>query len=283
MVEDRPIWRSRAWPAVLVVLLGLTVPLTTVGVDGAVATWVVATGVIVTMVVTVARALVATRRQRRSYEAELARWAADRARQEERLRIAADLHDLVSHGLGLITVRAAAARATSSGDGGDRALADIERVSRETTTELRRMLTVLRIPGTAPLRPADTLADLPAIIDGARGSGLDVAVSAGDLGAVSAGAQLTVCAVVREALHNVLRHAGPTTASVEVTREPAGVVVRVADGGPAGAWAPNRGAGHGLETLRARVAAMGGEVEAAPEGNGFVVVARIPDDAGTDR
>ncbi|GAA1107274.1 sensor histidine kinase [Nocardiopsis metallicus] len=234
------------------------------------------------------------RRQREEYEQRLAAWAGERAVQEERIRIARDLHDLVSHGLGTVTVRAAAAvRATGPAGPGERvtALADIEEVSRRTTTELRRMLTVLRStdPETAPVRPAETLESLPGIVRAARDQGLTVTLDLSELGSVSPGVQLTLCAVVREALNNTARHAGPTTVRVGVRRaEDRAILVSVADEGPATDWEPRPGAGYGLIGLRERVRALGGTLdttgpgaEGAPgsgsDDTSFVLTARIPD------
>jgi signal transduction histidine kinase len=220
------------------------------------------------------------RRQRREFEDRLTAWAGERAAQAERLRIARDLHDLASHGLGLITVRAAAARASAPDDAvRSAALGDIERVSRETTTELRRMLAVLRSPASerAPRRPAETLDDLPRIVEAVRGDGLRVDLDVAELGGVSAGAQLTVCAVVREGLTNALRHAGHTRARVEVGRRAGILVATVRDDGPAGDGPAHPGAGQGLIGLRERVTALDGTLHAAPEGRGFVLSARIPD------
>ncbi|QIM17454.1 histidine kinase [Leucobacter insecticola] len=224
--------------------------------------------------------LLRTRAQRRRYEEELASWAGERATQAERLRIAADLHDLVSHGLGLITVRAAAARGVTASHGDDEralALADIERVSRETTTELRRMLTVLRDPGAAPLRPGDTLNDLPEIVRTACAAGLTAELDVAELGELSSGVQLTICAVVREGLANTLRHAGPAHAQVEVRRDGATIAVEIRDSGAAGGWQSRPGAGHGLDGLRERVGALGGSLHAAPHEHGFQILARVPE------
>ena len=233
-----------------------------------------------------AGAVLRARRQRRRFEHRLASWAGERAAQAERLRIARELHDLVSHGLGLITVRAAVARTAGDGDPAEQAaaLADVERVGRETTTELRRMLSVLRDPEaaaeSAPLRPAESMADLPSIVEAARDAGMDVRLSHTEPDAISPGAQLAVCAVVREALHNVLRHAGPTGVAVSVVRDGPAVAVTVRDHGPVAGWKAEPGAGHGLEGLRERVAALGGTLEAGPSGDGFVLAARLPDGAG---
>lgn len=280
MDTDRPTWRSRAWLVAVALLAALGGLLASVGVDRPLSAWVVVAVVATVAVCVIGWAIHRTRRQRQRYEEELASWAGERARQTERLRIASDLHDLVSHGLGIITVRAAVARTAASPDGEREraaALTDIEQVSRETTTELRRMLAVLRDPGTAPLRPAETLDDIAAIVQDANAAGLSVALGVEELGDVSPGAQLTVCAVVREALHNTIRHAGPTHARVNACRDGEDVLVEVQDAGPRESWQPQAGAGHGLDGLSERVAVLGGTLHAKPDGNGFHVTARIPD------
>ncbi|WP_433532836.1 sensor histidine kinase [Micromonospora sp. CA-263727] len=280
MDTGRPTWRSRAWLVAAGVLFVLALVLTMVGVDRPAVAWTVALTAAVLAVLVLAWALQRTRAQRRRYEEELAAWAGERAAQAERLRIAADLHDLVSHGLGLITVRAAVARTLTGPDGENEraaALTDIERVSRETTTELRRMLAVLHDPGAAPLRPANTLDDLAAIVQEASALGVTTTLGVDGPGEVSPGVQLTVCAVVREALHNTIRHAGPTHAHVGVHRDGETIVVDVQDAGPQRSWQPQPGAGHGLDGLRERVTALGGTLDAEPDEHGFHVTARIPD------
>lgn len=296
METDRPLWRSRTWLTATAGLLGLTAVLATVapgGERGFILVWGITLVSVLCIVVFTA---IRVRAERANFERELAEWATERASQAERLRIAGELHDLVSHGIGLITVRAAAAR-TVAGDAAvvehATALADIEKASRETTAELRRMLTVLRQPGAAPLRPADTFADLPAIVATAESAGLTVAFEAaesgidpdstpaagavgGELSEVSPGVQLTACAVVREALNNAVRHAGPTAARVGIRREGGAVIVRVADDGPRGEWRAEPGAGRGLEMLRERIASHGGSLEAGRHGHGFRVCAHIP-------
>nr|WP_238356858.1 histidine kinase [Kribbella italica] len=226
-------------------------------------------------------AVIRSRRQRREYEERLTAWAGEQAVQAERLRIARDLHDLVSHGLGLITIRAAVAR--RAGANPDSALTDIEQVSRGTTTELRRMLNVLRSADgePAPLRPAETLEDLPAIVDEARTAGLRVTLDLPALDDVSPGAQLTVCAVVREALNNTLRHCGPTRAHLSVRREDGVLLTSYRDEGPVTGWSAHQGGGHGLTGLHERVTALGGTLDAGPDQGGFAVVARLPDGPAT--
>lgn len=283
METGRPIWHSRAWHVAGAALATLVLLLLVSGWSSPAALW-VGVGVSAAVVAfVIVWAGVRTRAQRRRYDDALASWAAERATQAERLRIARELHDLVSHGLGLITVRAAAAR-TVDGPAGvaerAEALADIEATSRATTAELRRMLTVLRTPGPAPLQPADVVADLPAIVGEATRAGLPATLSPADLGPLadlSPGAQLTVCAVVREALDNAARHAGPSPTRVVVLRRDDDVLVDVHDDGPRPGWRPHRGAGRGLDGLRERLAAMGGTLVAGPDDGGYRVVASIPD------
>jgi two-component system, NarL family, sensor histidine kinase DesK len=279
METDRPTWSSRLWLIATAALVGLVLLLLAGGGRGPAAVMlpIVVAGLAAAVTVW---ALIRTRSRRKQYEEKLAAWAAERATQAERLHLARDLHDLVSHGLGLITVRAAAARRTTGPEGETEradALADIEQVSRETTTELRRMLTVLRTPGPAPLRPAVTLDDLPAIVNAAKAAGLMATLGVDDLGEVSPGVQLTVCAVIREALNNTVRHAGLTRASVGVRRDGEVIVVDVNDAGPRQPWQPQPGAGHGLDGLRERVTALGGTVSAVAGEHGFQLLARIPD------
>jgi signal transduction histidine kinase len=282
----RPAWRSGvrpvAWAAVALLLLVTF----TVGADG----WsalVVPPVLGVTGLGVAGWAVRRTRAERAAYEARLTDWAAAEAVLSERLRVARDLHDIVSHGLGLITVRAAAVRhVTAAHRPGDlaearQALADIETAGRDATAELRRMLTVLRTGDdpAAPRLPVDDLAQLPDIVRRGRVAGLRTALTVDDVGAVTPGAQVAVCRTVREALSNTARHAGPTDVRVHVYRDGPVVVVAVADAGPDGPWRAAPGAGHGLIGLRERVGGLGGELRAGPDEGGFRVTARIPDPA----
>lgn len=313
-LRDRPVLRSHAWLVAAVALAVIVLGLATAGVEGPGqpgATLLAAGAGAVTVL---AWAQTRVRRERRAHEDELTAWAAERAAQAERLQLARDLHDLASHGLGLITVRAASARLVT-GPGRDAehaaALADIERAGRAATTELRRLLTVLRTPGTRPpLTPSSGLADLSPLVEQAATNGVRAclvierpasraaaagpggAVSRGsrevaDLGPISAGTQLLAYAVVREALSNTARHAGPARAEVALRREPDALVVTVTDvpdepAGPGAVrhgcrWAPAPGAGVGLAQLAERLATLGGVLQAGPAPTGYRVVARLPE------
>jgi signal transduction histidine kinase len=282
METDRPAWRSRAWIVAVSVLVVLALALTTTGFATPTSAWTTLVAAGGFTIAVISWALIRTSDQRRHYEDELAAWAAERATQDERLRIARELHDLASHGLGLITVRAATARTVAGPEGeAERAsaLADVERISRQATTELRRMLAVLRSPGPAPLSPGDTLDELPAIVKAAGEAGItaDLDLDLDELHDVSLGAQLTVCAVVRESLNNTLRHAGPAHARVTIRREHDTVVVIVQDDGPRPGWRPQPGAGEGLRGLHERVTTLDGTLHAEPTADGWLVTAHIPD------
>lgn len=270
----RPEWRSKAVPVLFAVAVVAVMAMVTAGAEGTAATVVpfVFVGGAVTAAVWAVRRW---RADRRAYERRLTEWAVV----EERLKIARDLHDIVSHGLGLITVRAASTRHLEKPAEVQSALTDIEQASRTATAELRRMLTVLRDnSGNIPKNPAYDLAALPEIVRTAEQAGLRAELTVADLGAVSPGVQQAVCQTVREALTNTARHAGPTDVRVMVRRDDEAIVVTVADAGSASGWPRAPGAGHGLVGLRERVTALGDTLNARPEDGGFRLTARIPDE-----
>lgn len=279
-VQPRAPGLSRAVPLIAAVVSGLLLVTFTGTASGPLAIAVpavLAAGAVAVAVWAIRR----SRADRTAYESRLTAWAATEAVLAERLRIAHDLHDIVSHGLGLITVRAAATRHLPKSADLQAALDDIEDASRHATTELRRMLAVLREPSTAGSRaPADSLDDLPGIVHAASLAGLRAALTLEPLGAVSPGVQVAICTTVREGLSNAARHAGPTEVLVHVERSGPLVVVTVEDAGPAAdGWMPAPGAGHGLIGLRERISAMDGTLTAEPVDAGFRLTARIPDAA----
>lgn len=220
------------------------------------------------------------RAERAAHEAWLRAEAMRQATLAERLRIAQDLHDIVSHGLGLITVRAMAVRRTAGEDGGQaaQALADIEAVSRSMTRDLRGMLTVLRQGNDppVPLHPVEGLDVLPEIVRSYADAGLRPRLALEPLCDVPMEMQIAVCRVVREALGNTARHAGPSGVDVRVYRDDGTLVVDVTDTGPDGPWTAAPGAGLGLLGLQERVIALGGSLVAGAADGGFRVLARLP-------
>jgi signal transduction histidine kinase len=219
---------------------------------------------------------------------ELASAAAD----EERARVARELHDVVAHSMSVMVVQAGAARRVldRSPQESIDALRTVESTGRETLEELRRLLGVLRPSGQPELQPAPQVRDLATLAERARAAGLkvDLRVS-GDPAALPAATNLTLYRIVQEALTNSLRHAGESHASVQVRCEPGEVIVDVRDTGPPAGGPRSRtargakpaalvpGEGFGLVGMRERVELHGGELHTGPApGGGFRVHARIP-------
>lgn len=211
-------------------------------------------------------------------------WTAQEAVTRERLAIARELHDIVSHALGAVTVRAAVGRRLGSADPAEAlaALLDIEDAARTGTTELRRMLAVLRTdPEGAPLAPVPDLTQLPDLVDAAQRSGLAVRlVCDEDLLQIGEGVQLAAYRIVQEGLTNAARYAGPTSVAVDLRRDGPTLRVRVADDGPRPGWHPRAGAGLGLLGLTERVSVLGGSVRTLISSPGFVLEADLPVGAG---
>ncbi|GAA3119140.1 sensor histidine kinase [Planomonospora alba] len=195
----------------------------------------------------------------------------------ERLRIAREMHDIVSHNLSLIAVKAGVAAHVAADDPQEAvtALKDIEETSRSALTEMRRTLGVLRTDGT-PMGPAPGTAGLDGLVEEARRAGIEVVSEVRGLSGLSEGTQLTVYRIVQEALTNVVKHAAPTRCGVTVTAREGSVAIDVVDDGPAG---PRRRlpGGHGLLGMRERALMHGGTFTAGPrEEGGFAVSVRLP-------
>jgi signal transduction histidine kinase len=198
---------------------------------------------------------------------------------EERNRIARELHDIVSHGLSVMVVQAAAAEALvedAPADAGS-ALRSIQEVGREAQSEMVRMLGVLRDrAGVNALTPTPGIDDIGPLVVRVRATGIPVDLSlAGELRPLPAGVGLAAYRVVQEALTNVRRHAGPVPAEVRLAYGPTGLRVTVRNA--PGAAVPLPGAGAGLVGMRERVASCGGTFTAGPSSDGgYLVVAEIP-------
>ncbi|KIF00465.1 histidine kinase [Streptomyces sp. RSD-27] len=221
-------------------------------------------------------------RARRRREADQAQRRTDEAIAEERLRIARELHDIVSHSLSLIAVKAGVAGhvAESRPQEAVDALRVIENTSRAAMTEMRRALGVLRTGTRAvPLEPAPGLGALGRLADQARQAGVDVELTVGvpDTG-LPAGIALAVHRIVQESLTNTVKHAAPARCRVTVEADPHEVRVDVTDDGPRSADRGRPG-GHGLLGMRERTMMFGGTFKAGPRPEGgFAVSVRLPQD-----
>jgi signal transduction histidine kinase len=204
---------------------------------------------------------------------------AERRVQEERLRIAREMHDVLAHTIAAINVQAAVAGDVID-DAPDRArasLQDIRRQSRDAIAELKATVGVLREGGAAaPRAPAPGLAELDGLVETAAGAGLQVEVSVGGPARPLPGTvDLAAYRIVQESLTNVVRHAHASAATVRVRYDRQAVVLEVEDNG-SGATNGARD-GHGLIGMRERATAVGGtlQVGTAP-GGGYLVRATLP-------
>ncbi|MEV0998900.1 histidine kinase [Nonomuraea sp. NPDC050202] len=266
-------------------------------------------------VVWLAAALVRTRRRYRAVLAEQGRLlerererAARAAVDAERARIAAELHDIVSHNVSLMVVQAGAAREvlpTMPGEA-ETALRAVEAAGRDAMTELRHLLGLLAPSPDgdddghgAELAPQPGLGQLGALADRIAFAGLPVEVRiSGEPRPVPAGIDVTAYRIVQEALTNALKHGEAAKAEVSVRYTDQYLRVEVLNSGPSvltGATRPDGerpaggaghardgertadGAGRGLVGLRERVAVYGGDLDARRRlGGGYRVRARIP-------
>jgi signal transduction histidine kinase len=200
---------------------------------------------------------------------------------DERARIARELHDLVTSNVSAMTLQAGAARLLLDIDP-QRArepIGAVQEAGRDALTELRRLLEVLGatngVSGQAPATPQPGLQAVPALLDRANRAGLQVRFEeVGERRRLADGVELAVYRILQEALHNVLKHTGPTRVSAVLRHEPGVLELEVHNDGPTGSTTAEDG--HGLTGMRERVALYGGDLLAGPVLDGYRVRARIP-------
>jgi signal transduction histidine kinase len=203
--------------------------------------------------------------------------AARRRADEERLRIARELHDVLAHSISVINVQAGVGLALLDSDPEQarEALTTIKAASKEALGEVRQVLDTLRAPGAAPRAPAPGLDRLPELVEQAAAAGLTVRVE-GEPPRLPPGADLAAFRIVQEALTNVVRHSGSRHARVRFEHDGDRLRLLVDDDGPA-TGADAGGSGNGLAGMRERAAALGGTIEAGPRPDGgFRVLAVLP-------
>ncbi len=213
--------------------------------------------------------------ERRAADAEHGREEVARRRAvEERLRIARELHDSLTHSISVIKVQAgvAAHLALKHGAEPPPALLAIQEASSDAVRELRATLDVLRRDDA----DGSGLDRLPALVERARASGLPATLAIdGEPRPLPAAVDQAAYRVVQEALTNVSRHAGPATASVVIGYRDGTLTVRVDDDGRA-SQQPHV-PGYGLIGMRERVTALGGTLRAERgDPHGFSVLAELP-------
>jgi signal transduction histidine kinase len=205
--------------------------------------------------------------------------------EQERARIARELHDIVAHHVSVMVAQASAARVVFDArpQQAHEALGSIAAVGREAMTEMRRLLGVLHPRGAQVDRaPVPGLDRLPTLIAQIEQAGLPVQMAvAGERRRLPAGVELSAYRIVQEALTNSLKHAGPTEAHVLLGYHDEFLELRISDTGHNGDSSEVkqecRTDGRGLVGMQQRAALLGGQVAAGPAPDrGFVVTARLP-------
>ncbi|MCJ1714600.1 sensor histidine kinase [Curtobacterium sp. VKM Ac-2922] len=191
--------------------------------------------------------------------------------EDERARIAREMHDVVAHGLSVMIRLADGADALvdKEPERSRDAVQRIGTVGRDSLADMRRVLGVLRTGDAAahqtPTDPQPSLADLDRLVTDQRAAGLPVTLHSDDVDGLPDSLATTVYRIVQESLTNASRYAlDPTTVDVRVTRSGGSVVVLVQDDGRAQGSVPSQGSGRGLVGLRERAALYDGQVEAGP-------------------
>jgi signal transduction histidine kinase len=208
----------------------------------------------------------------------------------ERARIARELHDVIAHSVSVMVIQAGAAEQLLE-ETPERArgpLLAVQDTGRQTITELRRLLGILRADGPElSLAPQPGLASLDLLLAEMRQAGLPVRLRIeGQVGPLPPGVDLAAYRIVQEALTNTLRHAGPAHADVLVRYQKHALELEIVDDG-CGPRSDSPGwvdwqSGHGLVGMRERVSLYGGTLHtgprAAPAGTGYAVRVRLPTD-----
>jgi signal transduction histidine kinase len=220
--------------------------------------------------------------EQRAEEAERTKDEAARRRAvEERLRIARELHDSLTHSISVIQVQAGVAvhLARKRGEDVPPALLAIQEAGADASRELRATLGVLRNQDHDGGEDCDGsgLGQLDSLVARARSAGLPVSLTVtGARRPVPLDVDQAAYRIVQEALTNVSRHAGQACASVHLHYAPDALTVQVNDDGD-GVSPKSAGPGLGLIGMRERVSALGGRLQAGPmEGGGFEVRAELP-------
>ncbi|MFE7239964.1 sensor histidine kinase [Streptomyces sp. NPDC057580] len=210
----------------------------------------------------------------------------EQAAVRERTRIAREMHDILSHAVSLMIVQAEAGPVAvrTAPERAEAAFDAISETGRDAMVQLRRMLGVLRENESAPDAPREpqpSLAELPALIARARGSGLEIPYEVtGPVRTLGLAVEATVHRIVQEALTNVVKHAAADMVSVHLAYGTEALTLTITDDGRGSGTGAGTGTGTGMGLIgiRERAAAHGGTAVTGPGpgGRGFRVRVTIP-------
>jgi signal transduction histidine kinase len=222
--------------------------------------------------------------QRRFTELQQAQEEATRrAVEEERARIAAELHDVVTHNVSVMVIQTGAARKVMDAEPelSKQAMLEVEASGRAAMSELRHVMGLLSASDDERpdgLEPQPGLQQLDALVERVRAAGMTVSVAVSPPpGPLPPGVELTAYRVVQEGLTNTIKHASGAAASVTIGHDGDRLEIEVTDTGGEPGAGTRTGDGRGLIGLRERLAVYGGTLEAGPRiGGGYRIRARVP-------
>ncbi|MGP4086064.1 sensor histidine kinase [Streptomyces sp. KR55] len=200
---------------------------------------------------------------------------------KERAQLAREMHDVVSHQVSLIAVRAGALQVGTRDPDVKEAAATIRRLSAQTLDELRHMVAVLRASGGRPteLTPQPALTDLQKLADGC---GIETELKTDLPEDLSPTVQRAIYRTVQEALTNTRKHAPGATARIDLCHANGRVRVRVTNTAPTRPALPLPSAHHGLIGLRQRTELLGGTMTSGPTSDGgYEICVVLPTEATT--
>lgn len=226
------------------------------------------------LVILTAAEVARVRRERASAAKQARDETARRQANEERLRIARELHDVVAHHMSLINVQAGVALhlVDKRPEQAQTALAAIKDASKDALVELRALVGVLRDEAeAAPRAPAAMLGSLDGLVERSAHAGLTVRKKVeGEMRPLPASVELAAFRIVQEAITNVVRHSGARHADVRLGYGSDVLTVQVDDDGTGGPAAPTLDEGSGIRGMRERSAALGGTLTVAASPSGGV-------------
>jgi signal transduction histidine kinase len=203
---------------------------------------------------------------------------AQTAAEQERRRIARELHDVISHSLGVLVLQAGAAEQVLERDPAKarEVLHSIRKTGQEAISELVTLLAVAHGEIESSREPQPSLNELDQLTETMRQAGLRVEIAVeGSPRELPAAIELSAYRIVQEGLTNVLKHAGEASARVVVRYRERELEVEISDDGPGGQVGP--GGRRGLAGISERVSVFGGRFDAGPNGGqGWTMRAALP-------
>jgi signal transduction histidine kinase len=199
---------------------------------------------------------------------------AERAREQERNRIGRELHDVIAHTLTVTLLHITSARLAAEHNLPDasRALAEAERLGRESLAEVRQVVGMLHPSAEPGLAPLPGVNGLPALVERFSSAGADVTlVVEGDVARLPATIGLAIYRILQEALTNTIKHAAGAATVARLTLDADTARLTVDSAGR-----PGSGTGLGMVSMRERAESLGGQCEAGPGGSGWLVCATFP-------